>query len=780
MEDTWVGEAADAAEVGVAAADQEVVNHAGGAVFAVDDFTRLRRFLILGSDAANYYVDVAKLAVENAVAVSRLLASGQGPRVVQEVVAISQAGRAPKQGPGIFVLAMAARLGDVDTRRAALAALPLVARTASTLFEFVQRCKELGAAAKPAPAAPADGADSDAGAKPAAGKVSWGRAMRRAVAAWYLDKAPLDLAYQLTKYSQRSGWSHADLLRLAHPDPLEHAAKRARKEAGAAAGGTAATASAEQAGPAEQAQEVKEKAVGQAEGEAAAAAEVQVVLDAAAAQRVADQKALFAFIVAGGKVVDPDASLAAALARFPPGSPAAERAAAREARKRKRSGASDAAASPATAPDAHADAAVAAAREPQAAAAAAAPAVSSVVEYLAAAERLRKGLRYPAVPKTEEQRAAAKAARQARAAAARKGGRRRGGMHHLVDSDDEDASQQAQAQAAAEVMVPPEVVAARAAVEEEACTLIRKHRFAHEHVGDTALLRSTAVWSALLDVGMPMTALVRNLGRLSALGMLGGEAAGGQAVGAVPSGKDYAAVVAGQLRSAKAVAGARLHPIVLLEAARQYASGRGDKGSLRWQPVAAVQEALEDAFYLAFKNAPATGKRWLVGLDVSGSMGCAQCVGMRSLNAREASAAMLMALMRAEPAVTVTAFTSTLQPLDRVTKDMKLDEVIRTISNLPFGSTDCAQPMLYALERRIPVDVFVVMTDNETWAGHVKPVEALRRYRKEMGIPARLAVLAFSATGFSIADPKDAGMLDVGGLDSGVPQILADFATGKV
>jgi hypothetical protein len=29
------------------------------------------------------------------------------------------------------------------------------------------------------------------------GRVGWGRAMRRAVANWYLDKAPLDLAFQV-------------------------------------------------------------------------------------------------------------------------------------------------------------------------------------------------------------------------------------------------------------------------------------------------------------------------------------------------------------------------------------------------------------------------------------------------------------------------------------------------------------------------------------------------------------------------------------------------------
>lgn len=39
-----------------------------------------------------------------------------------------------------------------------------------------------------------------------------------------------------------------------------------------------------------------------------------------------------------------------------------------------------------------------------------------------------------------------------------------------------------------------------------------------EHVGDTRLLRRRDVWGALLAVGMPLTALTRNLGCLTSLG----------------------------------------------------------------------------------------------------------------------------------------------------------------------------------------------------------------------------------------------------------------------
>ena len=45
----------------------------------------------------------------------------------------------------------------------------------------------------------------------------WGRGLRNAVGHWYVDRGADDLAHQAVKYQQRDGWSHGDLLRLAHP-----------------------------------------------------------------------------------------------------------------------------------------------------------------------------------------------------------------------------------------------------------------------------------------------------------------------------------------------------------------------------------------------------------------------------------------------------------------------------------------------------------------------------------------------------------------------------------
>jgi len=302
-----------------------------------------------------------------------------------------------------------------------------------------------------------------------------------------------------------------------------------------------------------------------------------------------------------------------------------------------------------------------------------------------------------------------------------------------------------------------------------AAQVIVEHRLTREMV-PTELLRHPAVWEALLQE-MPLTAMIRNLGAMGSVGLL------------APL-SDAAATVTARLRDPAALRRARVHPVALLSAATTYGKGHGIRGQLSWQPVGSVVDALDAAFYLAFENAPSTGKRVMLALDVSGSMS-APVFGLQGLSCRDASAAMALVTAAREPNHLFTAFasepwslgfgTSALRVLP-LSPRQRLDDVVEAVRGLPFGSTDCALPMLKALKHRWPVDLFVVYTDSETWAGWMHPVEALRKYRDRMGIPARLVVVGMASNGFTIADPNDGGMLDVVGFDTTTPQVIAEFA----
>lgn len=529
----------------------QLPNSAGGFTWTVDRWARLDRFLILGSEGGTFYVGERPLTRENATAAVECIAE-DGVRAVHRVVEISQAGRAPKNDPALFVLALAAGVGDEATRAAALAALPAVARTGTHLFHWLQYVKAFR---------------------------GWGRGVRNAVGRWYATKSPADLAYQLLKYQARDGWSHRDVLRLAHPKPPSVA-----------------------------------------------------------------HDLLFRYVVRGWE---------------------------------------------------------------------------GVLELEGAAA----------------------------------GALRAGDIVARVEA----------------------VQAIRSMKPSEAAGVIRVYKLTREMV-PTELLTHAVVWDALLD-GMPLTALIRNLGVMSKVGLL------------VPA-SDAARTIVARLSDREAIRRARVHPVTVLAALKTYAQGRGMRGQGVWAPVPQVVDALDGAFYLAFDNVSSTGKRIMLALDVSGSM-VAPVHGLPYLSCREASAAMALVTAASEPDHRFVAFTrgsypsmwrsthgslydTGLTPL-AISPRQRLDDVVRATSNMQFGGTDCALPMVEALKNRWAVDAFVVYTDSETWAGNIHPAQALREYRERVGIAAKLVVVAMTSNGFSIANPDDAGMLDVVGFDTSTPQLIGDF-----
>lgn len=305
--------------------------------------------------------------------------------------------------------------------------------------------------------------------------------------------------------------------------------------------------------------------------------------------------------------------------------------------------------------------------------------------------------------------------------------------------------------------------------------LVREYRLSWEMLPDPAL-GEVAVWDALLDVGVPQTALMRQLPRLTRLGML-------------PDLGGRTDEVTARLTDAERLRSGRVHPVNVLVAQRTYASGRSARGAGEWTPSRKVTDALDAAFYTAFGAVQPSGTRTLLALDVSGSM--AVPISGMPITAREASAALALVQLATEPAATAVGFTtrgsgratraswhdSALRPL-AISPRQRLDDALKVIDAMPMSGTDCALPMVYATEQGLEVDTFVVYTDNETWAGSIHPHQALAEYRRRSGIDAKLVVVGMTATEFSIADPSDPGMLDVVGFDAAVPSLITEFARG--
>lgn len=174
---------------------KQVPNAGGGYSWLADDWTRLDRFLILGTEAGTYYTTEQKLTIDNAEAVMRCLQEDP-ERTVNRIAELSTSGRAAKQDPAIFALAMAASVEAAKPHVARV--FNDVIRIGTHLFMFCEMVQ---------------------------GFRGWGRGLQKLVGGWYYGRPLEQMAYQVVKYPQRKGWSHRDVLRLTHIAPVERDGK---------------------------------------------------------------------------------------------------------------------------------------------------------------------------------------------------------------------------------------------------------------------------------------------------------------------------------------------------------------------------------------------------------------------------------------------------------------------------------------------------------------------------------------------------------------------------
>jgi 60 kDa SS-A/Ro ribonucleoprotein len=290
----------------------------------------------------------------------------------------------------------------------------------------------------------------------------------------------------------------------------------------------------------------------------------------------------------------------------------------------------------------------------------------------------------------------------------------------------------------------------------------------------TSLHSEKEFWKALFETGnFGATALLRNVTRWAKLGLF--------------DDVKFAGDVAKALADEDSIRKGRLHPVQYLNALFIYKKGAPDRNSYGygynrskdWKVNAKVAGALEKGYYAAFKNITPSGKRTMISVDVSGSMTWGAPAGLVGLNYLEAAAAMAQVTVRTEDYVVVNAFSHNLRHVDVSDAD-NLESVIRKFSSVSMGGTDVSAPIVHATKQGLDIDTFIVYTDNETWHGSIHPHEALEKYRAKTGNDAKLIVVGMAGTPFTVANPKDAGMLDVVGFDSAAPGVMADFSAGRI
>lgn len=308
--------------------------------------------------------------------------------------------------------------------------------------------------------------------------------------------------------------------------------------------------------------------------------------------------------------------------------------------------------------------------------------------------------------------------------------------------------------------------------------LIYEHKLTREQVPtwslvDTKVLKALLINKEKTRVTMPMTALLRNLGNMTSHD--------------VYNDQTIINLVCKHLVDPLTIKYSHIHPVSVMTAWFTYKKGTGNKGNNTWRPNTKIVEALEEMFYLSFKNIEPTGKRICFLIDCSGSMGSdSLCEGVTNA---EAAALLAMIFARSETSDANHAFylftskndyygrgaSGLTDVSDVIDAKAPLENVLNAVQRSDWGTTDISMGILEALKYKRKYDAFVVITDNDVNSG-IRPSDALIKYRKGLQMPhTKLAVVATQGTDYTIADPRDPLMLDLCGFDSHGPKILQDF-----
>jgi len=290
-----------------------------------------------------------------------------------------------------------------------------------------------------------------------------------------------------------------------------------------------------------------------------------------------------------------------------------------------------------------------------------------------------------------------------------------------------------------------------------AAEIVRKYKLTTLHL-PSVMHNNKIIMTAVLET-IKLEALMRELPRLTRIGLISEH-------------------IIARLTDKDDLKRQQINPLKVLIARKAYGSGKNMQGSSSWLPDPRVCVALEQSFENTFASiGEPTGKHFYIGLDVSGSMGWSQISNMQ-MNCAEAGAALVMMLVRSEPHVTTSAFSSTFEELD-IRRDDNFETVMRKMSGKSFAGTRIDVPILEALKKKILVDTFLVITDNDMGIGR-KPSIVLAEYNKVMKTNARLATIGMVSNGFTIAEPNNPNMIDIVGFDTATLEIVRRFAQGEL
>ncbi|KAM3722104.1 RNA-binding protein [Dirofilaria immitis] len=303
---------------------------------------------------------------------------------------------------------------------------------------------------------------------------------------------------------------------------------------------------------------------------------------------------------------------------------------------------------------------------------------------------------------------------------------------------------------------------------DKAVRLINKNRFEYEHIPED-LLNSKSIWEAILS-RMPLTIMMNNLHKMTFVDLLGSK----------EHHRAYNEIVVKKLMDKKALKEENIHPIRVLLTYAAYFDEHGYKRmeEIDWDPSKDIVTALEKTFCISSHYITPTGLRYCLAFNVTDRIDFS--ISNNMLPCSQIAAAFAMTFIWTEPHVTTVTFADCMVPFV-LDYEMKLYDIHQLMGLFTVNITDCTLPLIWARQNKLPVDAFIICTNNVISNNPHDTFVELQNYRTTMNLPStKLIVINIVGTDFNIANPTDPNMLDICGFNASVPAVIREFVSGAL
>lgn len=282
----------------------------------------------------------------------------------------------------------------------------------------------------------------------------------------------------------------------------------------------------------------------------------------------------------------------------------------------------------------------------------------------------------------------------------------------------------------------------RSGNQKEIISLIKEYKLPLEAVVPALHKTSTAIWMALLK-DLPYMATLRELNTMNRHGAF--------------EDKEAVELVAKRLSDPENVKRSKQFPFAFLNA-MDYFEGSQQK----------IREALTDALEVSFVNLPEIGGRTCISNDISSSMDM-KVSDKAKARACDIAGIFAAALFKKCEDSVIVPFDDHAHPdLGRVSKRDSVMSIAKHVAQLR-GGTNLGAPVEYMMRTGQKVDTFIMLTDNEDWAGKGF-LSYFEQYKRQMNPNAKAFCVRLASYQDYVAP---AGYPDVHFIQGWSPMILS-------